>query len=238
MLKVFFILLLFIFSNLIYVPFVNAYSNSEIISFLNNREDTWPDWSLSNLKFSNIKNDLIYPSWFEGNWAVTSENVKEGSEDRLMYIVNFYKNESGKIIGNRSKNAESIGKAIFGDKLIKVKNDPKSFNNQITYLSENQYIESRITQRTQINDKDLFFADEFAIQTVHNPEASRINQVEVMSKFYKCFDSNSNSNEMVDRNICGTQYLATYGSKVGEKNIKAISQSQYKLTFKYLGKRR
>ncbi len=238
MLKVFFILLLFIFFNLVYVPFVNAYDNSEIENFLNNREDKWPDWSSPNLKSSNIKNDLIYPSWFEGDWAVTSENIKDGSEEPLIYNVNFYKNESGKIIGNRSKNAESIGKAIFGNRLIKVKNDPKSFNNQITYLNDNQYIESRITQRTQINNKNLFFADEFAIQTVHNPDASRINQVEVMSKFYKCSEHISNSNEINNGNICGIQYLATYGSKVGEKNIKAISQSQYKLNFKYLGKRR
>ncbi len=238
MLKVFFILLLFIFLNLVYVPFVNAYSNTDIKDYLQNREDIWPQWSLLKLEFSNIKNDLIYPSWFEGDWVVTSENIKAGVERPLTYNVNFYKNESGEIIGNRSKNAESIGKAIFGDRLIKVKNDPKSFNNQITYLSENQYIESRVTARTQIHDNDLFFADEFAIQTVHNPEASRINQVEVMSKFYKCYESNSNPSEIIDKNICGTQYLATYGSKVGEKNIQAISQSQYKLTFKYLGKTR
>ena len=47
-------------------------------------------------------------------------------------------------------------------------------------MSNNEYIESRIKERTQVFDDDLFFADEFVIQTVHNPEASRINQVEVM----------------------------------------------------------
>ena len=57
----------------------------------------------------------------------------------MTYSVNFYRNESGEIIGDRSRNAESIGKAIFGNRLRKVKNDPKSFNNQITYLSENEY---------------------------------------------------------------------------------------------------
>ena len=238
MLKVFFILLLFIFFNLVYVPFVNAYDNYDVKEFLNRREDAWPNWSLTDLKYSNIKNDLIYPSWFEGDWVVTSENVNDSSEEILTYSVNFYRNESGEIIGDRSRNAESIGKAIFGNRLRKVKNDPKSFNNQITYLSENQFIESRITQRTQLNDKDLFFADEFAIQTVHNPEASRINQVEIMSKFYKCNEFNSNINEISNSDICGTQYLSTYGSKVGEKNIKAISQSQYKLTFKHFGKKR
>ena len=32
------------------------------------------------------------------------------------------------------QNSESIGKAIFGETLIKVVNDPQSINNQITYL--------------------------------------------------------------------------------------------------------
>ena len=68
---------------------------------------------------------------------------------------------------------------------------------------------------------------------MHKPEASRINQVEVLSKFYKCKESDEDSNKVGNKDICGIQYLATYGSKVGEKNIKAISNSKYKLKFKY-----
>ena len=236
MLKFFLILVVFIFFNLAYVPFVNASSNYEVKDFLSNREQTWPDWYLSDLQSSNTKNDLIYPSWFEGQWIITSENLKNSSEKKISYEVEFYQNELGQIIGNRSKNAESIGKAIFGERLKKVKTDPNSFNDQVTYLSNNEYIESRIKERTQVFDDDLFFADEFVIQTVHNPEASRINQVEVMSKFYRCKDSNLYNGDI--KEICGLQFLATYGSKVGEKNTKAISQSKYKLTFKYLGKKR
>ena len=188
---------------------------------------------MSNLQSSNLKRDLIYPSWFKGEWIVTSENLENESDKTLIYTVNFYENEFGEIVGNRSKNAESIGKAIFGERLRQVKDDPKSFNNQVTYLSDNEYIESRITERDQIYDNDLFFADEFAIQTVHKPEASRINQVEILSKFYKCKDNDLVLNSITNKDICGVQYLATYGSKVGEKNIKAISSSKYKLTFKY-----
>ena len=237
MLKVFLSVVLFICFNLVYVPFVNASLNSEVEQFLDYREQSWPNWELSHLRSSNIKNDLFYPSWFEGEWKITAENVNDRQEKPLTYTVIFYQNESGQIIGDRSKNAESIGKAIFGERLKKVRNDPNSINNQVTFLSDNEYIESRITERNQIFNDDLFFADEFVIQTVHKPEASRINQVEVMSKFYKCKDFDSNTNEFAYKDICGVQYLATYGSKVGEKNTKAISQSKYKLTFKYLGKR-
>ena len=137
----------------------------------------------------------------------------------------------GNIVGNRTKNSESIGKEIFGEQLQKVKIDPKSFNNQIIYLKDNEYIDSRVTGRNQIFDNDLFFADEFFIQTNHKNGISRINQVEIMSKFYKC-NSEANTNNEINDDICGFQYVATYGSKVGEPNTKAITTNQYRLTFK------
>ena len=56
-----------------------------------------------------------------------------------------------------------------------------------------------------------------------------------MSKFFKCKDSSFKKEDGKNKDICGVQYLATYGSKVGEKKTKAISQTKYKLTFKYLG---
>ena len=99
------------------------------------------------------------------------------SEEPVIYKVNFFKNDSDLIVGNRAKNSESLGKAIFGDTLLKVVNDPKSFNSQITYLKDDFYINSRITGRTQIQDNDIFFADELVIQTDHIPGASRVNLV-------------------------------------------------------------
>ena len=48
------------------------------------------------------------------------------SEEPVIYKANFFKNDSNLIVGNRAKNSESIGKAIFGNTLIKVINDPKS----------------------------------------------------------------------------------------------------------------
>ena len=70
------------------------------------------------------------------------------SEEPVIYKVNFFKNDSDLIVGNRAKNSESIGKAIFGETLIKVVNDPQSINNQITYLKDDFYIDSRITEKS------------------------------------------------------------------------------------------
>ncbi len=212
-----------------------ALSDLNVREFLNNRENLWPELYLPNFQLSDTSKDLIYPNWFEGNWLVTSQDLTYESEEPIKYQVNFYKNNLNEVIGNRSKNSESIGKAIFGDKLIKVVNDPQSFNSQITYLKGDLYIDSRITGRTQIKDNDIFFADELVIQTAHKPGASRINQVEAISKFKKCDQVNLKNKENEKTDICGVQYIATYGSKVGDPSVHAIKTNKYKLTFKFIG---
>ena len=220
-----------VFSQVINFTEVHALTNKNIEQFLINREKTWPNWNLTKLKSSNINQDLIYPDWFEGNWIVKSEDLNNKLEEPIIYKVNFLKNEMGRVVGNRSKNSESIGKEIFGEQLKQIKVDPKSFNNQIIYLKDNEYIDSRVIGRNQILDNDLFFSDEFFIQTNHKNGISRINQVEIMSKFYKC-NSEYNTDNKINDDICGFQYVATYGSRVGEPNIKAITTNKYRLTFK------
>ena len=218
-----------------HVANVFAYKDITINNFLEVREKEWPEWVITSLKYSDLKKDLVYPSWFEGTWLVKSENFSNSSEEPLYYQVNFYRNESNQIIGRRAANSESIGKALFGDRLLKVKNDPESFNNQIVYLRNDEYIDSRIIGRTQIEDENLFFSDELAIQTVYKSGISRINQVEVMSKFYKCDEIDNESSNLPAKKICGSQYLATYGSKLGELNLKAVTSNKYALSFTFIG---
>ena len=148
-----------------------ALVDSNVREFLENRVNQWPELYMPKFKLSDTSKDLIYPKWFEGNWLVTSQDIINDSEEPVIYKLNFFKNDSYLIVGNRAKNAESIGKAIFGDTLIKVVNDPQSINNQITYLKDDFYIDSRITGRNQIKDDNIFFADELVIQTAHKPGA-------------------------------------------------------------------
>ena len=211
-----------------------ALVDSNVLEFLENRVNQWPEIYLPNLKLSDISKDLIYPEWFEGSWLVTSQDIINNSEEPVIYKVNFFKNDSDLIVGNRAKNSESIGKAIFGDTLIKVVNDPKSINSQITYLKDDFYIDSRITGRNQIQDDDIFFADELVIQTAHKPGASRINQVETISKFQKCSIEKLEGNNLKKPKICGLQYVASYGSKVGDPSTRAIKTNKYKLTFEFI----
>ena len=211
-----------------------ALVDSNVREFLENRVNKWPEIYLPNFKLSDTSKDLIYPKWFEGTWLVTSQDLINDSEDPVIYKVNFFKNDSDLIVGNRAKNSESIGKAIFGETLIKVVNDPQSINNQITYLKDDLYIDSRITGRNQIQDDDIFFADELVIQTAHKPGASRINQVETISEFQKCSGDKFEGNNVKKPKICGFQYVASYGSKVGDPSIRAIKTKKYKLTFEFI----
>jgi len=218
----------------IFVESSFALFDSNVREFLENRVNKWPEIYLPNFKFSDTSKDLIYPKWFEGSWLVTSQDIINDSEEPVIYKVNFFKNNSDLIVGNRAENSESIGKAIFGDALFKVVNDPNSINNQITYLKDGFFIESRITVRNQVQDEDIFFADELVIQKVHKSGTLRVNQVETISKFQKC---DSKQLEIIDsqkNDICGFQYVASYGSKVGDPSIHAIKTNKYKLTFKFI----
>ena len=79
----------------------------------------------------------------------------------------------------------------------------------------------------------MFFADELVLQTVHKPGASRVNQVETISRFQKCNRHDSNSEDNLKPDICGLQYIATYGSKVGDPSVHAIKTGKFKLSFEF-----
>jgi len=56
-----------------------------------------------------------------------------------------------------------------------------------------------------------------------------------MSKFYRCNNEGFQSSDLIKPEICGFQYQATYGSKIGSTNTKAISTNKYKLNFRFIG---
>ena len=60
------------------------------------------------------------------------------------------------------------------------------------------------------------------------------NQVEVISKFKQCDQVNLKFKDNQKADICGVQYIASYGSKVGDPSVHAIKTNKYKLTFKFI----
>ena len=88
-----------------------AIEDSNVRKFLENRVNQWPELYLPNFKLSDTSKDLIYPKWFEGSWLVTSQDVLNDSEEPVIYKVNFFKNDSDLIVGNRSKRTPISGRA-------------------------------------------------------------------------------------------------------------------------------
>ena len=55
-------------------------------SKLYERKLIWPDWRFpSSIKRPGLKDDLIYPDWFEGVWDVTSEIESDQNQEPILH---------------------------------------------------------------------------------------------------------------------------------------------------------
>jgi len=114
------------------------------------RKSIWPDWRLpSSIKRPGLKDDLIYPDWFEGVWDVTSEIVSDQNQEPVIHSAKFILNTSGDLIADREYNTKSYALSTKTGGFLSVKNDPKSPNRQFAQLTEDRYLETKIIGRLQ-----------------------------------------------------------------------------------------
>ena len=144
------------------------------------RASQWPDWRLpAPLERPSNRpghQDLTYPTWMAGSWQVQS--------DDLDYPVRFERNPQGDVVGDRAYNASSIGRALLGEALLQVANDPTNPNRQIALLAGDQRLESTVVGRRSAQpDPTHFWADELALQVLHGPGDPRVSRVETLSRY-------------------------------------------------------
>ena len=152
-------------------------------STLEQRLENWPQWSLPAPLPRPGRRDLIYPAWFEGDWSATSRDLS-GAEPEIQYAVRFVKDDAGRIVGDRAFNARSVGRALLGDQLQRVRNDPQNPNRQLADLSGDQSLESTIIgRRSEQQPQEQFLADELSLQVLHGPGDPRVSQVETLSRY-------------------------------------------------------
>ena len=193
-----------------------AESSLEINNFqpskLYERKSIWPDWRLpSSIKRPGLKDDLIYPDWFEGVWDVTSDIESDQNKELIIHSAKFIHNTSGDLIADREYNTKSYALSTKTGGFLSVKNDPKSPNRQFAKLTEDRYLETKIIGRLQEKiDNNIFITDELILQILHTPEFSRVSQVETLTEFKKCGSIQNNKINMSDFNICGEQFQAIY----------------------------
>ncbi len=179
---------------------------------LSERILTWPNWRLPySLKRPGMRDDLIYPDWFEGVWNVNSQIDGELNEEFILHSAKFIHNSSGKLIADREYNTESYALRSKNGDFLSVKNDPKSPNRQFAKLTEDRYLETKIIGRLQekINN-NIFITDELILQILHTPVSTRVSQVETLTEFKKCGSDSNSLSELSNFNICGEQFQAIY----------------------------
>ena len=187
---------------------------------LSERESIWPNWRFpSFLKRPSLKDDLIYPEWFEGVWDVNTTIEGEGNERSIIHSAQFVRNSSGKLVADREFNTKSFALNSKNGGFLSVKNDPKSPNRQFAKLTEDRYLETKIIGRLheKINN-NKFITDELTLQILHTPDFSRVSQVETLTEFKKCGLNQINSTNTRDFNICGEQFQAIY-NQPGQKLV-------------------
>tara|TARA_Y100001968_G_scaffold318653_1_gene349149 strand:+ start:235 stop:966 length:732 start_codon:yes stop_codon:yes gene_type:complete len=179
---------------------------------LSERKSMWPNWRFpSLLKRPSLKDDLIYPDWFEGVWDVNTTIEEEGNERSIIHSAQFVRNSSGKFVADREFNTKSFALNSKNGGFLSVKNDPNSPNRQFAKLTEDRFLETKIIGRLQEKmNNNIFITDELTLQILHTPEFSRVSQVETLTEFKKCGLNQINAINTSDFNICGEQFQAIY----------------------------
>jgi hypothetical protein len=180
------------------------------------RAQLWPAWRLPAplARPSNQPGhqDLTYPDWMAGRWHVHSET--------LDVVVQFGANGDGAVVGDRQGNAAAIGRALLGDALLAVADDPSNPNRQIARLAGQQQLESTVVgRRSERPDRDHFWADELALQVLHGPGEPRVSRVETLSHYSRNGDGT----------VSAEQWQASYPSPALGLAAAASSSSHFEL---------
>ena len=191
-------------------------------SSLEQRLTSWPDWNLpAPLTRPSNRDDLIYPEWFAGLWQVESMDLDAPDDPALLHQARFEQDKRGRLVGDRSFNATAIGRALLGDQLLGVDDDPDSANRQIARLKGDLYLETTVTGRRQERpNPDTFLADELVLQILHTPGTPRLSRIETLSRYNRCGDD-----------ICAEQWQGRYASPGESLRDQTVAQHHYKLRF-------
>lgn len=164
-----------------------------LLTLLPVRATEWPAWSLPAPLPRPGHSDLVYPGWFEGRWQVSSDDIT--------YEAHFRRDKNG-VVGERAFNAEGVGRALLGDRLLSVDDDPANPNRQIARLAGNGLLESTVVGRRTETEGTVFWADELALQVLHGPGEPRVSRVETLSRYQRTANGS----------ITGEQWQASYPS--------------------------
>ena len=178
------------------------------------RLEQWPAWQLpAPLPRPSPGDDLVYPSWFEGHWQLSSS-------DGIQAAVHFERRADGAVVGARAANAMAIGRAVLGDELLEVQDDPGNPNRQLARLTSDRVLDTRISgRRIETPNASTFLADELSLQLLRQGGAPpRISRIETLSRYEL----------LAPDQISGEQWQASYGSP--EDGLATAARSSQRLS--------
>ena len=189
-------------------------------SSLELRLNSWPNWTLpAPLPRPSMRDDLVYPDWFAGLWHVETNDLDAPQEPSLIHQARFSANRNGEVVGDRSFNAAAIGRALLGNQLLRVEDDPQSANRQMTLLRGDLRLETTVIGRLQDSpDQDTFLTDELVLQILHTPGAPRLSRIEMLSRYQHCGED-----------ICAEQWQARYSAPGQTLRQKVLGEHHYVL---------
>ena len=189
---------------------------------LEQRLELWPNWTLpAPLSRPSSRDDLIYPQWFQGRWQVESIDLDALDQPAITHEARFISDSQNRLVGDRAFNAIAIGRALLGEQLLRVEDDPKSSNRQMAQLSGDRRLETTVTGRKQQSlDANTFLADELVLQILHAPGPPRLSQVETLSRYERCGSA-----------ICAEQWQGIYPPPGESLRATIKSSHHYQLRF-------
>jgi hypothetical protein len=155
---------------------------------LETRRAAWPAWTLPAPLPRPGRGDLEYPEWFGGNWRVSSWEEGSAAGTALRWTVRFHAGPTGGVVGDRAANARAVGRALLGEDLLEVLDDPANPNRQLARLTQERTLESTVVGRRSerpIGDGGVFLADELALQVLHGPSDPRVYRIETLSRYQR-----------------------------------------------------
>jgi hypothetical protein len=161
-------------------------SAREGVNPLEARRAVWPQWRLPAPLPRPGRSDLEYPPWFAGDWWVTSREEGAPAAEALHWRVRFRPGRDGAVVGDRAANARAVGKALLGDDLQEVRDDPENPNRQLARLRGDRLLETTVVGRRTARDPEdgtVFLADELVLQVLHAPGDPRVSRIETLSRY-------------------------------------------------------
>jgi hypothetical protein len=192
---------------------------------LEQRRASWPQWRLPAPLARPGRSDLEYPAWFAGDWQVSTWEAGTSAEGAVRWTVRFRPGPNGTVVGDRAANARAVGRALLGDALEEVRDDPANPNRQLARLKGEQILESTVIGRRSeqaVGEPSQFLSDELSLQIVHGPGDPRVSRIETLSR-YVHHETGS------DHWIEAEQWQASYPSPAQGLRVAASSTSHWQL---------